>query len=267
MNQTTLPEIIDFDNLEPLGEEVNLSELTEGREDMPRLDNREARRGGYYWLEGKPYPSVTRMLEVLDKPALRYWFGREVFRAMAANPGLSEKEALNAPYQLSDSAKARGSTVHSIVEAYRHSKTYIEGVPEPYRGYAQAFYRWTEDNHVEILEHERTVVSRKHAYAGTLDLLCTLNGTGKPVLIDVKTGKDIYPEAFLQLSAYRQALKEEGTEVSAIGVLLLQEDGAYKYQCGDFDCFRQFFACKVLWEWLHAEEYEKMKAYARKGKK
>ncbi|MBC7238508.1 MAG: PD-(D/E)XK nuclease family protein [Chloroflexi bacterium] len=248
-------------------EEVNLALEEAEMADLQSGDLRDARRGGYYWLDGQPYVSVTEVLGVLDKPGLRYWFGQEVWRAMAANPSLSEREALAAPFQIVDDARARGQTIHSIVEAYKHTRKYIEGIPEKYRGYAQAFYRWTQDHGVEIVEHERTVVSRKYRYAGTLDLLVRLNGGELPIIVDCKTGKDIYQEAFLQLAAYRQALKEGGQEVAGTAVLLLQEDGSFKYQFSERDCFRPFFACLVLYEWLHAEEIAKLKEYAKKGGK
>ena len=232
-----------------------------------KMDFRDARRGGYYWLDGDPYVSVTNAIGVLDKPALRYWFGREVWRAMSADPTLSEKDALGAPYRVSDDAKSRGSTIHSIVEAYRHTEEYIETVPSQFKGYAQAFYRWTADNHIAIVEHERTVVSRKHGYAGTLDLLVNINGNEMPIIIDVKTGKDIYPEAYLQLAAYRQALKENGQETAGSAVLLLQEDGSFKYQFTQEDYFRTFFACLVIFQWQHAEEMANLRQYAPKGGK
>jgi hypothetical protein len=229
-----------------------------------RIDYRDARRGGFYWLEGQPFASVTTIIGVLDKPALRYWFGKQVYLATVANPGMSEKEAMNAPYSINNSAKDRGQTIHSIVEAFKATGDYIEGIPAEFRGYAQAFYKWTQDNHAAIIDHERTVVSRKHGFAGTLDLLVTLNGSDKKVVVDVKTGKDIYMEAYLQLAAYRQALKEEGTEVAGVAVLLLQENGSYKYEYQETNMFREFFACKVLWEWLNAEDIAKVTAYARK---
>jgi hypothetical protein len=225
------------------------------------------KRGGYYWIDGKPYASVTGVLDVLDKKPLRYWFGRQVYMAVVANPSLSEKEALAAPYKITSDAQSRGQTIHSIVEAYKHTKEYIDNVPQEFKGYAQAFYRWTQDNRVTIVEHERTVVSKKYGYAGTCDLLVKLNGNGTPIVVDCKTGKDIYPEAFLQLSAYRQALKEEGTTTAGVAVLLLQEDGSHKYQFSEKDYFRQFFACKVIWDWQNQDDIAKMREYAKKGAK
>jgi hypothetical protein len=251
--------VVPADTIEVAPSQLNL----EGGEVKMATDVRKA--GKVVWVDGELMFRVTSCLEILAKPALQYWYGKQVYLAVNANPGMSEKEALNAPYQISEDAKSRGTTIHSIVEAYKHSHEYIDGVPEQFRGYAQAFYKWTEDNHVEVVEHERTVVSREFGYAGTLDLLAKINGSELPIVVDIKTGKSIYPEAFLQLSAYRQALKEEGVEVGGVAVLLLQEDGSYQYQFTTNHYLRQFTACKILYEWLNREDIEKLKKYAKKG--
>lgn len=231
------------------------------------MDQRNGRRGGFYWLDGKPYPSVTHILDVVAKPQLQYWFGQQVYRATIADPSISEKDALNAPYALSKKAGARGSTVHSIVEVFKHTdtfETFMETVVPDYAGYARTFWRWVQEYRPEIEEHERTVVSRKHGYAGTLDMIAHING--HKLIVDAKTGKDIYPNFWLQLSAYRQALKEEGTEVDGVAVLLLGEEG-YKYEVSTQDHFRTFFACKVLWEYANSETLVQLNGYAKNGKK
>lgn len=226
---------------------------------MNKKTNRENRRGGFYFdTDGKAYASVTTILSIIDKPALRYWFGKEVYLAMVKDPSLNEQSALSAPYQKGETAKTRGTTVHSIVEAYKNTKEYIESVPPEFAGYAKAFYNWVKDNDIEIVIHEKTVISRKHGYAGTLDLLVKNKQSNKMFIIDVKTGKDIYAEAFLQLSAYKQALSEEGVEVDHIAVLLLNEEGTYKFGQGDFD-LDSFLACKKLWEWKNKDLIEKLK--------
>ena len=223
------------------------------------------KRGSYYWIDEVPFVSVTEVLKVLDKPALQRWYGKQVYLAMLAHPTLSESEALSAPYKISDDAKARGTTIHDIVAYWQHHQTYIDGVPDKYRGYATAFYRWIEEYRATLVEHERSVASRKYGYAGTLDLLVTFDGTEKLVLIDVKTGKDIYVEALLQTAAYRQALREEGTEVVGTGVLVLSEDATYKFQRTEADLFRPFFACKVLWDFLNSEEVTQLRKHAKGG--
>lgn len=213
------------------------------------VDQRNERRGGFYWKDEKPYVSVTNVLKILDKPAIRYWFGREVYRAMVVDPTLGEQEALSAPYKVSDVAKNRGTTVHSIVEAYKATGTQIETIPE-YKGYAEAFYSWIKDYKMTILEHEKTVFDEDHKIAGTLDLLCKNNGD--TWVIDVKTGKDIYDEAFLQVSAY---MKMSGATRG--GVLLLQDNGKYKFaECPDY--FKYFLATKKIWEFVNRELCEKI---------
>ena len=217
---------------------------------MNKIDKTDDRRGGFYWLDEKPYVSVTTVLKVLDKPAIRYWFGKEVYLAMVVNPTLTEGEALSAPYKTSGKAQERGKTVHSIVEAYKTTGAKLDGIPETFAGYAKAFYSWAADNNIKVLESEKTVVSQEHRFAGTLDLL--VHTGQKRLLVDVKTGKDIYPEAALQLSAYRQALLEAGELVDAMGVVLLREDGTYKFEEQTL-VFEVFLSVKHIWEWMNAE--------------
>lgn len=219
---------------------------------MPKVNRKSERRGGFYWENGEPFVTVTTVLNVIDKSALRYWFGKQVYLAMVKNPGLGEQEALNAPNLVSDSAKNRGTAIHSIVEAYKHSKEYLDSVPELYRGHAKAFYKWMEDSNIEILRNEKTVISKKYGYAGTLDLLVKSGNSGRTYIVDIKTGKDIYPEAYIQLSAYKQALEEEGIAVDGLAVLLLRDTGNYKLGQGE-DCFPVFLAAKQIWEWKNAE--------------
>lgn len=214
---------------------------------------KDQKRGGYYFKDNTPYVSVTRVLEIIDKPALRYWFGKQVYKAMVVNPSISEQEALSAPYAASDKAKNRGSAVHSVVEAYK-AGTAVTQSTEELQPFINAFFEWANNNHIKIISQEKTVFSKKYGYAGTYDLLATLNGGGKNILIDVKTNKDgtVYPEAFLQLSAYKHALEEEGQKTDQIAVLALSSKGTFTFQTGQ-DCFEAFLNAKALWEWKNPE--------------
>jgi hypothetical protein len=213
------------------------------------MNDKSTKRAGMYLINNKYYPSVTQILSVIDKPALRIWFGKQVYMATSLNPAISEQEALAEPTKQSTSAKSRGTAVHDIVEAYENTGK-VAGLEGPFQGYARAFESWINSNDIKVIGHEQTVKSEKYHYAGTLDLLVEVNGN--LTLIDVKTGKDIYPEAHLQVSAYKQALSEDGTELQGAGILLLQEDGTYKYEQAK-DKLKTFLACKVLWEGLNEE--------------
>src|SRR3989304_5513690 len=211
-----------------------------------KQNKKDERRGGFYWKGDESYVSVTTVLKILDKPALRYWFGKEVYYAMVKDPTLSEGEALSAPYKTSGKAQERGKTIHSLVEAYKKTGAVIDTVPEPLKGYANAFYSWVGGNKIEIVENEKTVINEDYKYAGTLDLLVRVNGGD--YVIDAKTGKDIYLESTLQLSAYQKAL---GGIAPKIGVLLLKEDGEYKFATVN-PRFDVFLNCKALWDWRTA---------------
>jgi hypothetical protein len=229
-------------------------------------DLKSTRRGGYYWDGETPYVSVTTILNsVLPKDALMYWYGQEVYRAMVINPSQSEKEALGAPYKKSQKAMSIGTTVHSIVEAYKATHTEIPQVGVDFQKYANAFYEWARLHQPEILFNEKSVLSLKHGYQGTLDLMVKIQG--ETYLIDVKTGKDIYPSVELQLSAYQEALKENGINADKLAVLLLEKgkDGegtgnyVFKTITPRFD---EFLAAKKLWAWLNID---KNKKYGYKG--
>lgn len=215
------------------------------------------RRGPFYWLNGKPMLSVTEVLKVIDKPALRYWYGQEVYYAMLKNPSMREQEALSAPYKTGKKAASRGSTVHSIVEVYKHTGQQLESIPEEFKGFASAFYKFMDEVKPEILEQEKTVFDLNNRVAGTLDMYAKVGD--KYYVLDVKTGKSIYPESEIQLSAYASMLREEGKTVDSIGVILL-EIGDDKLPTGNYqfatrtENYKVFLSAKYLYEWINREK-------------
>ena len=122
-------------------------------------DFRAQRRGGFYWPNEKPHVTVTTVLKVLSAPAIQYWFGKEIYYALAKDPSLSESDALRAPYDTRDKAADRGSLVHSAIEAYKQNKVRVKA-PKEYAGYINAFYKWVDEVKPELIEAEKTVVSK-----------------------------------------------------------------------------------------------------------
>lgn len=225
---------------------------------MQATDKRqELRRGAFYWLDGKPMLSVTEILKVIDKPALRYWYGQEVYYAMLKDPSMKEQEALAAPYATSKGAAARGTTVHSIVEAYKQTGAKLEGIAEEFQGFATAFYSFMEQVAPEIIEQEKSVFDTENRVAGTLDMYAKVGD--KFYVIDIKTGKDIYPESEIQLSAYAHMLRAEGKPVDGIAVCLLEigEDKLptknYKWAIRT-ENHKVFLNTKALYEWINRDK-------------
>lgn len=217
-------------------------------------NGKSGKRGEMYWEGDECFLSVTQCLSVINKPALMQWFGREVYFAVAKEPSLSLEGALRAPYSMNASAKSRGSTVHDIVQAYVHTKEFLTSVPPQFRPYAEAFYKWVSDQKVEILAHEKTIKNAEHRYAGTLDLLIKLGDSPEVMVCDVKTGRGLYDETGLQLSAYLHA---DGLEATAIAGLLLSPDGTYLFKRYRPD-FPAFLAAKRLYEWSRYDQLVKL---------
>lgn len=218
------------------------------------------RRGGFYWQTDAPYLSVTEILKVIAKPALQYWFGREVYYAMVKDPTLNEKEALAAPFRTSKTAMTRGTNVHSMVEFYKHTKKHLKTVDPVYKGYADAFYSFIETHKVEVVENERSIFSPKHQYGGTLDLLVKIGDMKYPLVGDIKTGKAIYDEAFIQTSAYQNALTEAGIKTGGVCVILLMPDGGFKFEMkkDTKPYLEAFLAAKKIYEALNRDKLLKI---------
>lgn len=192
------------------------------------MNSKPSKRAGYYWNNDRPYVSVTKALGIIDKGyALQRWYGQQVYLAVCKNPSISEKDALYAPYLESRKAADRGTTVHSLIEAYKNGHP-IEAVPTQFQGYVDAFHKWVGDHSPKVIENERTVYSNKYGYAGTLDMVAEIGG--KKYVIDFKTNKDgnVYTEAHMQVSAY---LNSDGMEGFEGGIIVaLAADGTYTHQ-------------------------------------
>ena len=67
---------------------------------------------------------------------------------------------------------------------------------------------WAKSIALEPLAIERTVYCEACGYAGTLDLYARVEGA--LTSLDWKSGRAIYPEAFLQNVAYRHAAARQG---------------------------------------------------------
>ena len=212
-----------------------------------------------------PYVSVTQVIKVLDKPAIRYWFGQQVYYAMVVDPSLSEKEALASPYRKSKKAMKRGTTVHEMVENYKKGAK----LPEKFEGekelvgYGNAFLSFLKDHpNFKALEHERTVVNEGERYAGTLDIIGMVGD--RKAIIDIKTNKNaaIYDEVDLQLSAYRAALGED----LPMFALALGESGNYTFKQTE-NRYEEFLACKKLWEWKNNKKIIAVGYKSKEGEK
>ena len=84
------------------------------------------------------------------------------------------------------------------------------------------YLKWEKETGFHCVKTEMKVKSKTAKYAGSLDMLGTINGD--LFIVDLKTSKKIYPEMLLQLSAYRFAFEEMNSLTNVnIGVLRIDK--------------------------------------------
>jgi hypothetical protein len=60
---------------------------------------------------------------------------------------------------------------------------------------------------IDVAGIEKRILSKKHFYSGTLDVVGEIDG--KFGILDIKTSKEIWDDNFIQLSAYSEAYNEK----------------------------------------------------------
>lgn len=104
----------------------------------------------------------------------------------------------------------------------------------------------------QILAQEIVVFNDKDDYAGTIDLICVINN--EVWIIDFKTSQNIWPTHELQLSAYKNALKDKDykiKDISKVKLGILQVGYKRNRNCYKFteieDKFNLFLNAKSIW--------------------
>ncbi|MFI6903054.1 hypothetical protein ACIBKY_17460 [Nonomuraea sp. NPDC050394] len=232
---------------------------------------------------------VTTVLEKgVPKPALPYWAGNITAEtAMEHLPRLVRASRHPADAQETydwlrrahtrkkDERADIGDAVHQIIEAHVLDEPISrELLDDPeMRPYVENFLRFVAEYEVVFEASEMVVGSYQHGYAGKLDyiLRSPYIHEGRSALGDTKTGgeldvrlsngllKGVYPEAGMQMSAYRHAevcwlrdgTREPMPATHDEGVVLhLRPEGyrVYPVRCGA-DVFEKFLHALQVAEW------------------
>lgn len=137
-----------------------------------------------YRLDGKPVPSVTQALGVLES-------------------------YLGIPESVLEAARQRGELVHQgcdqIDREVFDADAWQAVLPE-LAPWFEGYRNWLADSGATILSSESRVGSPKYGYAGTLDAVAEIRG--RLVLIDRKATAAIPPTVGPQTAAYLQAYQE-----------------------------------------------------------
>ena len=221
-----------------------------------------------YTIDGFWYPRVTQIVSMKVKPGLyKFYAEQESFEAGEAMKAKSAEE---------------GTLIHETVEAILSGQQPV--IPENIRPAIDAFMNFLNHNEVSAKQIEERLISQKHRYSGTLDVLAEVNG--QLGVLDIKTSYSIYRDYGIQTSAYVEALIENGLPSTMTRWILRLDQYKRCLNCpatlrlkggtpkirgekspcvhqwsemigeaelkelpGQNHDFSAFLACKTLWEW------------------
>lgn len=252
---------------------------------------RQTKQGRYYDIvPNDPFASVTNILGIVNKPALIPWAAKmerimvvqaakELYKEGVAQ-GLTEDAYITilearigkqrASQRELEAAGEIGSQAHAMIEWTLRKAMGQQVGPQPKICDAaqwafMAYEDWAKKVALRPIRIEQVVYSMQHKYAGTMDLLAWVadaNDLAHKTLIDFKTGKAIYAEAYLQTAAYRRAIMEMGLDDVEAGMIVrlpkVESDPKFEaVEVPDLEGnFRAFLAALDLWRWQQEREVE-----------
>lgn len=186
---------------------------------MSTVGVRRTKNHQYYFGDQGPWPGVTTVCDVLDKPALTRWHREQVAQAAVAhadrlvadaasgNVGAAVAFLLNVRTEGTNS-RERGTRVHAALESIVRREPYdLDPRDEPAVAGART---WLNERHVQPIEVEAFLINETAGYGGTCDLIAEIDG--ETHLLDWKTSKsvanakgEVWAEMRLQLAAYAHA--------------------------------------------------------------
>lgn len=219
-------------------------ELLEIQERLANISNEILFNEQYhsYTVKGNRLCSVSKILEgFTDKPDFK-----AIARYIDKRDGKAKGETEKAWTAENKKSTDKGHKTHSFAEGEDvHTGEAIATIPEE-----EAVLKfWAElPTHYKIVQKEVRLYCKSHWYAGTADLPLYNEQTGKVVVVDYKTNKDIYKnykgktllppfhnlidcpynKYQLQLCLYQIMFEQVGLEVEERWLIWLRPDGSYE---------------------------------------
>jgi hypothetical protein len=210
--------------------------------ELPKL-TRETTESGrrYFTPEGNAYPSITTVLSILSKEAIKAW---------RARVGAEEAN------KISRQAAGRGTAVHKLAEDYIDNVEDWKGKQQP----ANLFMFNTikpliDENINNIWFQEEFLYSDKLRTAGQVD--CIAEWDGELSVIDFKTSRrpksvDQIQNYFMQASFYAAAfLERTGVPIKQAVILIAVDDHEPQvFKINTFDYLEHFLAVRKKFDEL-----------------
>lgn len=207
-----------------------------------------------YTIDGIELPSVTTILNIIDKPWLAAWQKKEMGAAIRTELLCTElpedkikridvldeiiKQAKKIPALIGKEAMSLGTKIHQAIEDYSLGKD-VEITDDIKIGVA-SFKLWRQESGMTLLEAERVVYDKELGYAGTADAIYHDN-FGRKFIFDYKTSSSgIVSDSYaLQVAAYCAAYPEV---IHGGYVLMLNKSGKPDFKIHKVELFESYKA-------------------------
>lgn len=146
-----------------------------------------------------------------------------------------------------------GTALHKCIELHYLDDLDTSTIHEDVAPYFNAFLKFLSESGFKVEKSEMRVFSKTYGYAGTLDLIGTLNK--ERVLIDTKSVAMLGQSVGPQLAGYKQAYEELNPKLKIAKrfALQLKPDGTYRLpEYNDRRDFEVFKSCLSIYNWKNS---------------
>ena len=195
----------------------------------------------YKKANGERVPSVTTYLSVLNKPALVAWAWQ------LGVQGLDYRK-------VRDQAGDTGTLVHYLIlcqlkgeepDLSYYTPQDLASASSP----MNKFNEWLKGKDIKPILLETPLVSEIWNFGGMPDFYGVVDGS--LMLLDFKTGKEVYQEAFCQVAAYKRLLEELGHDIEYVKILRIgksADEGFEERATGNLENhWKIFLACQQIY--------------------
>lgn len=179
----------------------------------------------YKLKSGEIVPGVTTITGILDKPALIYWAWDLGMKGIDYKKYKDDKADI-------------GTLAHDMIICHLLgtdpcTKDYTQNQIDQAENALISYFEWEKGKHIEVIHTETALVSEYYRYGGQFDILANIDGIA--TLLDIKTGKAIYPEMVIQLAAYEWLISEIiSLEIKSAKILRVGRDETEGFEVKDF---------------------------------
>jgi len=164
-------------------------------------------------------PSVTTILQLLNKPKLLKWVNHLGFKRQSYELVIQEYSDIGTLVHYIINCILSNQPIDKDLINKKYSNLYH--ILNPNFLHIKAFNIWKDLHTIKPIYLEESLVSDK--FGGTIDFYGKIDN--KLTILDFKTSKNFYSTMFLQLAGYCMLIEEKGLKVEKAGILIINNSG------------------------------------------